>query len=157
MKILETQSAPLTNYEVLTHLQSMRKRYDAEHSVKSGNLETVMKELTDYLTTTPSPLAGEHEYTDETIPKLMSALEPYDLTKAEMLMIFNIRPESQGVLDTIVEELDMRLDEKQQEEIVEHVARILGRAPEPEGEGEDAEGEEEEMEAVEGEEGGAAE
>lgn len=50
-QVLEAQSAHLTNYEVLGHLESMRTRYDApihqgaRPEMKSGNLETVMKEV----------------------------------------------------------------------------------------------------------------
>jgi hypothetical protein len=47
MKILEAQSATLTNYEVYTHLTEQRARY-AKKSMKGrrpGNLETVVKEV----------------------------------------------------------------------------------------------------------------
>jgi len=44
-------------------------------------------------------------------------------------------------LDVIVEELDVRLSEEEQEEIVQAVAEVLGSEPEPEGaEGEGDEG-----------------
>jgi hypothetical protein len=47
MKILEAQSATLTNYEVYTHLTVQRARY-AKKGMKGrrpGNLETVVKEV----------------------------------------------------------------------------------------------------------------
>jgi len=47
MKILEAQSATLTNYEVYTHLTEQRSRY-AKKGIKGrrpGNLETVVKEV----------------------------------------------------------------------------------------------------------------
>ncbi len=47
MKILESQSATLTNYEVYTHLMDQRARY-AKKGMKGrrpGNLETVVKEV----------------------------------------------------------------------------------------------------------------
>jgi hypothetical protein len=47
MKILEAQSATLTNYEVYTHLTEQRARY-AKKGMKGrrpGNLETVVKEV----------------------------------------------------------------------------------------------------------------
>ena len=48
MKILEAQSAVLTNYEVYTHLLDQRARY-AKPEVRGrrpGNLETVVREVT---------------------------------------------------------------------------------------------------------------
>ena len=52
VQILEPQSATLTNYEVLRHIESMRTRYNevaqqrgSPASLKSGNLETIMKEV----------------------------------------------------------------------------------------------------------------
>lgn len=47
MKILESQSATLDNYEVYQHLQDQRRRY-AQQGLKGrrpGNLETVVKEV----------------------------------------------------------------------------------------------------------------
>jgi hypothetical protein len=47
MKILESQSAVLSNYEVYTHLIAQRERY-AKKELKGrrpGNLETVVKEV----------------------------------------------------------------------------------------------------------------
>jgi hypothetical protein len=47
MKILESQNAILTNYEVFQHLQDQRKRYAKERPKgrRPGNLETVVKEV----------------------------------------------------------------------------------------------------------------
>lgn len=47
MKIIDAQSATLTNYEVYAHLVEQRARY-AKKGVKGrrpGNLETVVKEV----------------------------------------------------------------------------------------------------------------
>ncbi|KAI9800212.1 MAG: hypothetical protein M1825_004196 [Sarcosagium campestre] len=141
MKILETQSAHMTNYEVLQHLESMRTRYKtiafqrgSPASMKSGNLETIVKEgssvlkLTDYLHTPPSPLTPSLPYTSTTIRSLFTALEPYELTKAELLMILNLRPESPGVLDTIIEEMEERFADGQDVEILRIIGDVLGRS-----------------------------
>jgi hypothetical protein len=47
MKILEAQSATLTNYEVYTHLMDQRARYAKKEMQgrRPGNLETVVKEV----------------------------------------------------------------------------------------------------------------
>ncbi|KAI9801472.1 MAG: hypothetical protein M1833_002704 [Piccolia ochrophora] len=122
MQILEVQSSHLTNHEVLQHLSSSQRG----PSLKSGNLETVVKELTDYLQTSPSPLSHPTTYTSTTISSLLTALEPYHLTKAELLMILNIRPQSLGVLDTIIEEMEERFTNNQDEEILKIIGDVLG-------------------------------
>jgi hypothetical protein len=44
MKILEAQSATLTNYEVYQHLTEQRTKYANVKGRRPGNLETVVKE-----------------------------------------------------------------------------------------------------------------
>lgn len=58
---------------------------------------------------------------------MFTALQPFDLTKAELLMILNLRPQSVGVLDTIVEEMESRFDDSEQERILAIVGEVLGR------------------------------
>ena len=50
MKILEAQSATLTNYEVYTHLTEQRARYARKENKgrRPGNLETVVKEVSSW-------------------------------------------------------------------------------------------------------------
>ncbi|KAI9776151.1 MAG: hypothetical protein M1839_000567 [Geoglossum umbratile] len=154
MKILETQSAMLSNYEVLTHLEDMRARYNklaqtrGGTPMKSGNLETVMKEalppshpqsslpptnpppfpqqLLDYLHTPPSPLRTPHAYAPHTIPAMLAALRPYQLEKPEFLMILNLRPATTAELDVVVEEMDQRFGEAEVEAILGVVKGVLG-------------------------------
>jgi hypothetical protein len=47
MKILESQSATLTNYEVYQHLKDQRIRYSTTglKGKRPGNLETIVKEV----------------------------------------------------------------------------------------------------------------
>lgn len=132
----------------------MRARYDeagtrhglSSPMMKSGDLETVMKEvfrslnsfnvqhrlltifeLMDYLRTPPSPLAPPSKYTPNTIRELFTALRPYHLTKAELLMILNLRPQNVGVLDTIIEEMDDRFKNGEEQDILRLVGDVLGR------------------------------
>lgn len=52
-------------------------------------------------------------------------------------MILNLRPDNAGVLDCVVEELDQRFGEGEQEAILGVVRRVLGASGgEGEGEGE---------------------
>ena len=89
-----------------------------------------MFQLADYLHQPKSPLAPPTSYSSETIRELFVVLQPYDLTKAELLMILNLRPDSVGVLDTIIEEMDARFTDDQHMKILELVADVLGREDE---------------------------
>ncbi|KAI9673818.1 MAG: hypothetical protein M1829_003936 [Trizodia sp. TS-e1964] len=128
MKILTPQSAILTNHEVLTHIQSIRPP-NPPHPLpmKSPNLETILKELSDYLLTPPSPLAPPSRYDASTIRKLVVALSAYELTKPELLMILNLRPQSVAMLDALVEEFEIRFGEREQAEMLERILDVLGR------------------------------
>ena len=80
----------------------------------------------DYLCTRPSPLAHPTRYKPDVIRELFKALQPYSLTKAELLMIFDLRPQSEAVLHSIVEEFDDRFDESACDRILQAIANILG-------------------------------
>ncbi|KAI9746026.1 MAG: hypothetical protein M1818_000707 [Claussenomyces sp. TS43310] len=148
MKIVEVQSATLTNYEVYTHLTEQRARHELRGKKRRGpgNFETVVKEvgtcdsdggqkdcayskkLLDYLRKAPSPL-GERPvpYNSNTIRTLLSRLRIYDLTKAEVLMILNHRPTKVAALNTIVEELEQRFPQhSDQIDIVQIIVEVLG-------------------------------
>ncbi|KAI9714957.1 MAG: hypothetical protein M1812_006270 [Candelaria pacifica] len=135
MKILETQSATLTNYEVLTHIQTKKERYDKIASArvaqgygngKESGIEFILRELTNYLEGPKSPLTTPSTYNSTTIRRLFEALQPYELTKAELVMFLNLRPNSTSVLDVVIEENDQRFSEETQKDILKIVADILG-------------------------------
>ena len=56
----------------------------------------------------------------------MERLQPFGLTKSEMIMILNLRPMELTLLDCVVEECDERFSQKQQEEILRIVGEVLG-------------------------------
>lgn len=56
----------------------------------------------------------------------MDRLSEWPLTKAELLMVFNLRPTDVTALSTIVEEAETRFDEKQQNEMLLVVKEVLG-------------------------------
>ncbi|KAI4234517.1 MAG: hypothetical protein L6R40_006722 [Gallowayella cf. fulva] len=145
LQILETQSATLTNHEVFTHL-STHPRLSPSSSkpnttaTKPSNTTTVIAEVSHYLSSShsksqlPSPLSSAQ------IKQLVRELGKYNLTKAEVLMIVNAAPRELTHLDCVVEELDERLGDAEQEELLAVVGRIV--------EGEEGRGEEVEMEDV---------
>lgn len=59
------------------------------------------------------------------IKSLVTRLQCYNLTKAELVMIINLAPEELGLLDCIVEECDLRFSEEDQLGILEVVRDVL--------------------------------
>ena len=57
----------------------------------------------------------------------MQRLKPFKLTKAEMLMIVNLRPSDPILLDCVVVDLEDRFTEEQQEEILTIIGSALGK------------------------------
>lgn len=55
-------------------------------------------------------------------------------------MILNLRPDNAGVLDCVVEELDQRFSEGEQEAILGVVREVLGGVEAGEGDGDGPEG-----------------
>lgn len=57
----------------------------------------------------------------------MQRLRPYEFTKTELLMIFNLRPTSLATLNLIVEEFQLRVpSDEEQEAIVDIITQIIG-------------------------------
>ncbi|KAF3081729.1 hypothetical protein TWF569_010946 [Orbilia oligospora] len=117
MKILEPCEAMLSNYEVLAHIQEVKQRYRNQvtdqgpaAAMKPGNLETVMKEVIDYLSTTAA-IAQTPEATTKLVEDL--AKSPLQFEKIEVLMILNHLPKNETELDVLIEELESRLSEEQ--------------------------------------------
>ncbi|OTB14679.1 hypothetical protein K445DRAFT_61865 [Daldinia sp. EC12] len=134
MKILEAQSAVLTNVEVHTFLTKQAKQYNDQKRKGPINLETIRKEVLQYLESPPGPLSQKPLPFDSTaIPELIKRLRLYQLTKGECIMLFNIRPTNIPVLNTVIEDMEDRFNADQQQEILDIVTEILGQFPqEPE-------------------------
>lgn len=83
-----------------------------------------------YFRTRPSPLSHDPiTYTPECIAQLLERLRPYDLTKAEVIMLFNHRPETIATLNTVVEDLEERFSTEDQEALIGIVVEVLGQTP----------------------------
>lgn len=84
--------------------------------------------LLDYFNTAPSPLASKpYPYDEHTIRNLLAALRPWDFTKAEIIMIINLRPTQPEILNTIVEMMEQRFPgDEQQGEICTAIRTALG-------------------------------
>ncbi|KAF2138570.1 uncharacterized protein K452DRAFT_311505 [Aplosporella prunicola CBS 121167] len=130
MKILEKQSSVLSNYEVLAITRELTAEHDgSDGSARArpmpGNLKRILTDVTTHLThpKTPTPT-----YTAPQIATFLTRLQRADfkLEKPEALMVLNLRPRTLAELDTVMEELDGRLDEARQEELLALVGECLG-------------------------------
>ncbi|KAK4101535.1 hypothetical protein N658DRAFT_425534 [Parathielavia hyrcaniae] len=158
MKILESQNALLSNYEVYQHIMDQRTRNKAQNRRVPGNAHEVMTEVVTYLKEKPSPLEKQDEtqtYSPAAISRLLEKLReanlPSELTKGEILSILNLRPLSSAVLSTAIEDMEERFGDEEQNKIVDIVGEVLGRLEPAEGaagDEMDAEGEEMDVEAV---------
>lgn len=93
-------------------------------------------QILQYFATRPGPLSQEPiTYTPECIAQLLERLRPYDLTKAEIIMLFNHRPETIATLNTIVEDLEERFSAEDQEALIGIVIDVLGQSAPVEEEG----------------------
>ncbi|KAL2258140.1 hypothetical protein VTK26DRAFT_8676 [Humicola hyalothermophila] len=140
MKILESQNALLSNYEVYKHIVDLRARNKAQGRRVPGNVHHVMNEVMTYLKEKPSPLEKQEEkqsYNAAVIPRLLEQLReanlPSELTKGELLQILNLRPTSSALLSTAIEDMEERFTEDEQNRIVDIIVGVLGRDDEPEG------------------------
>jgi hypothetical protein len=93
------------------------------------NTDSRLLQLLDYFHEAPSPLGSKpFPYNERTIRTLLKRLRPWDFTKAEILMIMNLRPTKPENLNTIVEEMEERFPgDELQNEIVSAIAEVLGR------------------------------
>lgn len=81
-----------------------------------------------YLRTHPSPLGQDPlTYKPECIKTLIEKLRPYDLSKGEVVMILNVRPATVPALNTILEDMEDRYTEEEQETMVNIISEVLGR------------------------------
>ncbi|KAL6700351.1 RNA polymerase Rpb4 domain-containing protein [Trichoderma pleuroticola] len=128
MKVVEAQAAVLSNYEVLQHLTQQKSQYKQKKRRGPPNLETVVRELIQYLQSYPNPLSQKPSpYTPGCISQLLERLSPYELSKGEVVMILNLRPASVAALNTVIEEMSERFSDEQQEEMVTIILEVLGQ------------------------------
>jgi hypothetical protein len=94
----------------------------------NGQCSPYSTQLLEYFRDAPSPLGSKpFPYNENTIKTLIERLRPYSLAKAELLMIMNLRPANVSNLNTMIEEMEDRFSDEQQEEIVAVIGDVLGR------------------------------
>ncbi|KAL6327680.1 hypothetical protein AAG906_022620 [Vitis piasezkii] len=110
MKIKKANAGALTNFEVLDFLRSRGAAKDPTR-------------VYDYLVE-----SAACNQTRESINELLEKCKKYDLAKAEILNIINIRPASPVEIDPIIEESEKRMGEGI-EDLIEMVITVLPPPP----------------------------
>lgn len=116
MEIVNSNSSQLSNYEVLKHLQQLKD--GRKKDKRQGQLATITYETLRYLENTPC-----NQQTPETITACLKALERFNLSKNEKLMIINLPPTTALEIQLMIEESEERLTEEQVNEILQIVAQ----------------------------------
>ncbi|KAJ2756363.1 hypothetical protein GGH94_002538 [Coemansia aciculifera] len=136
MEVLNRQEALVTNYEVLMVLQEEDQRHKKTKSAPfvkyPENVNTLKFEALQYLNSTSCATQSA-----EQILALKKGLAGFDLTKAEVLQIINLRPKKQVELYLIIEECEERFESKDVEDILRVVTSALPRDDDEEEDGED--------------------
>ncbi|KAI1199317.1 HRDC-like protein [Nemania serpens] len=138
MRILEAQNAVLTNVEVYTFLSNQAKEYQSQKRRGPNSLEALRGEMLEYFETFPGPLSQKPlPYDVNSIPVLLKRLRPYKISKGECIMVVNLRPTTTAALNAVLEDMEGRFSEQQQEAIIQIVIEVLGEFPPPPEDGEE--------------------
>ncbi|KAI9501264.1 RNA polymerase Rpb4-domain-containing protein [Coemansia spiralis] len=126
MEIINRQEALLTNYEVYKVLKEEDDRHKAIKTTTKTkypeNVTTLKFEALQYLNGTACTTQSADQ-----IALLKSQLLEYDLTKAEILQIINLRPKAPVELHLIIEECGERFAIEDLEELLELILATLPR------------------------------
>ncbi|XP_057771600.1 uncharacterized protein LOC130991406 [Salvia miltiorrhiza] len=148
MKVVEASAGALTNFEVLDLLRSRGAGKDASRAIATVSQSEF--KVFDYLEGTVAC-----NQTREIIDNFVEECQKFDLAKAEILNIVNIRPRSEPELFPFIEECESEpCMEDKAKELIETITRVLPPHPSQVDEANDeaAEGEETDGEAAEGDE-----
>ncbi|KAJ8449020.1 hypothetical protein Cgig2_004075 [Carnegiea gigantea] len=120
---LKANAGPLTNFEVLDFLRSRGALNDPTRLMSS--VAPSEFKVYDYLVKTPAC-----NQTRENICEFIEKSKEYQLAKAEVLNIINIRPSSAVEIVPIIEEWEDRMEDTI-EELAEMIVQLLRPGPLP--------------------------
>jgi len=120
MEVTDATSANLSNYEVLQLLHNLK---DNDNRKQFGSLATIKYKTVKYLESSPCS-----SQSDEIISTFLKAVSNFNLTKAEKLMLLNLRPSTEVEIQLIVTESEERLTEEQIQQLLQVISETL---PEP--------------------------
>ncbi|KAF5293780.1 hypothetical protein FQA39_LY03265 [Lamprigera yunnana] len=116
MEIINSNSAQLSNFEVMKHLQKLKGGRKKEK--RQGQLATITYETLRYLENTPCS-----KQTSESIVACLKDLEPFNLNKNEKLMLINSPPTTALQMQLLIGESEERITEEQ----VDTILNIIGQ------------------------------
>ncbi|KAK4773217.1 hypothetical protein SAY87_028236 [Trapa incisa] len=119
MKILKANDGPLTNFEVLDYLRSRGVSKEVAVTVAASEYKVFQ-----YLVETPA-----YSQTRENVTNFVRNVKKYDLSKAEVINLINIRPSLPVGIYLMVEKCDARLGETIAEQLAEAVTECLPPPP----------------------------
>jgi len=129
----------LDDADVLRFIKDKRKQHEAENTrareerraktQRPANYMRSLKKHEEYLEHTERPFMNNARYDNDAtyLVDLLQKLEPHaKLTKTELLMVANHRPHKRELLLPMIEDIDSRFSEEQQQAIVSVVVDVLG-------------------------------
>lgn len=142
MKIKKANAGALTNFEVLDFLRSKGASKDPNRII--ATIAPSELKVYDYLVETAAC-----NQTTENISSFLENCKEYDLAKAEILNIINIRPAFPVEIDPMIEQLSPRLGREKADNLLEMLTEVL--PPPPNYKAEEEEEEDQEGENISGE------
>ncbi|KJE93605.1 hypothetical protein CAOG_04367 [Capsaspora owczarzaki ATCC 30864] len=137
---LEPITALLSNYEVYTIVSAVT---NGTWSLAGGSsaqpapagsasaqpthiqaLHTIAYEVRQYLAETPC-----HVQNKQSIEAFVKAVQPFQLTKGEILQLINLRPATLPAMTPLVEEIEERLTEDRINQLLELIQQLLPEPP----------------------------
>lgn len=130
-KVLDAGSKSISDHEVLLFIQSQQAAHAKEPQTfpQPANYVRALERHQAHLAHEERSFLNNPKYDDDSgyVIKLMEALEPsVQLTKTELLMLINHRPYKRELLLPMIEDIETRYSEEQQELIVNKVVEVLG-------------------------------
>lgn len=122
MKIKKANAGALTNFEVLDFLRSKGASKDPNRII--ATIAPSELKVYDYLVETAAC-----NQTRENIGSFLENCKEYDLAKAEILNIINIRPAFPVEIDPMIEQLSPRLGREKADNLLEMLTEVLPPPP----------------------------
>lgn len=121
MEVVNDCAALLTNQEVLVLLNDIQSgKLHKKPNSQQQNLATICYETVKYLEKTPCKSQDS-----EFIRKFTTKVQPFNLTKAEILQLLNHLPTTGVEIQLLIEESEERLTEEQTEELLEIIQEFI--------------------------------
>lgn len=126
MKVLKAREEFVSNYEVLRYMQELSEERKSGSVKVDQNVSTIQYELLQYL----NQMSTAATQTESTIVSIMTVLNRYSLTPAEKLQIVNLQPTSAPQLHVLIEYIDDRLNQSEQENLLQELKKIYAKSVE---------------------------